>query len=173
MVGAKLEKGTALPGQDRPIRGRLGRGRDWEEHWYGRLRSNNSQPFWDDSNQRVRVSFPMLSLYDRLTPTKNTLTANETIERDRFELLRRGLRFLDLSHVLAAGQMVVIGEAEGPLPFPLEVNGDRMSGQGVTFYQFVVPLDRSALDAPPTTQEVEAAEVPSNKDEEVRMKDEG
>jgi hypothetical protein len=39
----------------------------------------------------------------------------------------------------------VLAEAEGPLPFPLYVEGDRVSGTGTNFYQFILPLDHSKL----------------------------
>jgi hypothetical protein len=46
---------------------------------------------------------------------------------------------------------------EEPLPFPLEVQGDRVAGKGIVYYQFIIPVDRSAVlkdPLAPTTQPV-------------------
>jgi hypothetical protein len=39
--------------------------------------------------------------------------------------------------------------ANNPLPFPMEVQGDRVTGSGTTFYQFALPLARNELPLPP------------------------
>ena len=36
------------------------------------------------------------------------------------------------------------------MPVPLEVEGDKITGPGVVYYQFVLPLDHSALAAAAT-----------------------
>ena len=71
-------------------------------------------------------------------------------------MLRRGGRHLDRSAALAAGSMVVLAEVPGALPFPMTVEGDPVTGDGLTFYQFVIPIDRSAM-----TQDDSAATKPS------------
>jgi len=121
---------------------------DWHRYWLSELRGNPLVDSFDDSARPLRKSLPMLSFYDRLPPVRNERDARE----NRIELLRRGARYLDVSQSLAAGALVVLAEAPGPLPFVLEVQGDPVSGQGTNFYQFVLPLDRSAISGPPTTQ---------------------
>ena len=37
------------------------------------------------------------------------------------------------------------------MPVPLEVEGDKVTGEGPVYYQFVLPLDRPAPE-PETTQ---------------------
>ena len=127
---------------------------DWSRYWYAPIRGSNmlGDGTRDDFADRVRRSLPMMSFFDRLPPVRN-----ESGKNDRFELLRRGGRHLDRSGALAAGALVVIAEADGPmkLPFPLDVEGDRIGGSGVNFYQFVLPIDHSKL--PPTTQPAEGA----------------
>jgi hypothetical protein len=59
-----------------------------------------------------------------------------------------------MSAAISAGQMAVIAVAangEEPLPFPLEVNGNRVDGKGIVYYQFVVPVDATAVHKIPTT----------------------
>jgi hypothetical protein len=57
---------------------------------------------------------------------------------------------LDVSQAICSGSLVVLADTQGPLPIPLDVDGSRVSGDGTIFYQFVLPLDRSAMA--PTTQ---------------------
>ena len=54
-----------------------------------------------------------------------------------------------MSQLVASGQLVVFAQADGPMPLPLEVNGDRIEGEGVTFYQFALPLNRDQVVSPP------------------------
>ena len=79
----------------------------------------------------------------------------------RFELYRRGGRHLDLSGAVSAGELVTCGIAsingdtgKNPLPVPLTVADSPVTGTGTTMVQFVLPLDRPAMDAPPTTQPI-------------------
>jgi hypothetical protein len=64
--------------------------------------------------------------------------------------MRRGGRGINLSHTMAAGNLVVLAEVDNaPLPFPLEVQGDRMKGEGTVYYQASLPVkNRSALIEP-------------------------
>ncbi|MGH7177821.1 MAG: hypothetical protein ACREJC_10605, partial [Tepidisphaeraceae bacterium] len=94
----------------------------------------------------VRASIPVLSFFSRLTPTRNDPNQGAT----RFEVLRRGGRRLDISPALTSGALVVLAECDEPLPVPLEVAGERVGGNGVTIYQFVLPLDCSIFNAPTT-----------------------
>jgi hypothetical protein len=108
-----------------------------------------------------------MSLFDRIPPMKNAPLMSYT----RSELMRRGGRGINLSHTMAAGNLVVLGEVDNaPLPFPLEVQGDRMTGEGTVYYQASLPMkNRSALIEPllkaPTPQThptaVEAAAAPA------------
>ena len=98
---------------------------------------------WDDYPQNYNRSFPIASLYGRCPPMTNF--PNET---SRVDLRRSGIRTWDVSPAVAAGAMVVIGKATGSLPVPLTVDGETPRGDGQLFYQAIVPLDRSALNAP-------------------------
>ena len=101
---------------------------------------------YDDSNSAIRRSLVMMSLFERLEPTRN----ERNQQPNRAELVRRGGRVLDVSGALAAGSLVVLAEADGPIPMPLYVEGSRVSGTGTTFYQFVLPLDHTGVAS--TTQ---------------------
>ncbi len=147
-------KPVPLVNQDRgdiPEKGMKVRGRialDWEPYWFAAFQPNQMGEInGNDSDRNVRRSFPMLSLYDRLTPTYRDQA------HERIEILRRGARNLDCSSSLASGQLVVLAQVDDePLPFPLEVDGDETRGTGTTFYQFILPLDHSAVSKPPTTE---------------------
>jgi hypothetical protein len=116
----------------------------WVGYWYGRMpraRLGESEMLVDD----LGSAFPMMSLFDHLPPSRNPKE-----QPTRVELLRRGARQLDMSHVVSAGQLLVLAEASGPLPMPLEIEGSRPEdSQGTILYQCVVPLDRSAIENPP------------------------
>ncbi|HLL89584.1 MAG TPA: hypothetical protein VK324_09790, partial [Tepidisphaeraceae bacterium] len=128
---------------------------DWLNYWYAGIR-NEQDVQYKDERDGFRRSFPMLSFFDLLAPVR---TAQN--DRNRVELLRRGGRQFDLSHAVTAGQMVVIGrtDATAPLPVPLVVEGSPPAGQGTTFYQWVVPLDRPKPVA--TTQENVEVRMPN------------
>jgi hypothetical protein len=95
---------------------------------------------------------PLLSFYDRLPVAQNV----KGEQNSRFDYFRKGVRHLDMSASISAGNMAVIAVAdnrEEPLPFPLRVQGDAIQGKGVVYYQFVLPVDRSvAVKAEPTTK---------------------
>jgi hypothetical protein len=107
----------------------------------------------------TRAAFVVASLFDRIEPIPRT-------QQNRSFLIHRWAgRDLDLSHAVAAGQMVILATAvprgEGgddglPLPIPLELEGERLPGTGAVFLQFVVPIDRDDLGPPeeaaPTTR---------------------
>jgi hypothetical protein len=64
---------------------------------------------------------------------------------------------LDLSPAMSAGNLVICAfanknGAQGPLPMPLTVSDEPVAGNGTTIYQFVLPLDRSAVSGSPSTQ---------------------
>ena len=81
----------------------------------------------------------------------------------RAEMLRRGGRELDMSHLLAAGNLVIVAEADGaPLPYPMEVEGERMGGDGRVVYQATLPLrNRTRLSRPAPAEPEPAATAPA------------
>jgi hypothetical protein len=127
----------------------------WQLYWYYDFKNTSFVGNYniDDSDKTVKRSFPVMSLFDRLPPSRNP---------KRFELLRRGGRQLDCSPAVAAGQLVVLAEADGevPLPYPLDVAGERVAGKGAVFYQFILGMDRVSADAStqPATQPIVKAE---------------
>ena len=122
----------------------------WTGLWYDAILSKGSSG--DDSNEPVRSSFPLMSLIDRLPPPFESKQGSQ-FPTHSFDLLRRGGRDLNLSGAVASGEMVVLGEAYNtPLPCPLKVDGQKMTGDGTSLYQAVLPLDRSEVAQPPTTQ---------------------
>jgi len=66
---------------------------------------------------------------------------------------------LDLSPAMSAGGLVICARAivdkedsAAPLPVPLTVSDEPVSGTGTTIYQFVLPLDRTAVSSMPSTK---------------------
>lgn len=119
---------------------------------HARLRARSflsvDTPLWDDANTGYRPSFALVSLFDRIPPMQN-----ESTDVTRTDLHRRGVRNWDVSGAVAAGAMVVLAQsAASEMPMPLTVDGDTPQGTGITFWQFIVPIDRSAVNAPPSTQ---------------------
>ncbi|MDB5320623.1 MAG: hypothetical protein JWN40_2254 [Phycisphaerales bacterium] len=130
--------------------------RNWTDYWYKDEAWHNGS--YAESRQLEEKdplrpkSFPILSFYDRLPVSRNKrdggLWAN-----DRIDFTRRGLRDLDCSAAISAGNMVIIavsGSSDEPLPFPMEVQGETVAGQGTVYYQFTIPADRSAVQKDPT-----------------------
>jgi hypothetical protein len=117
----------------------------WEAYWLKALTGT----IGSDGTMDLQRSLIALSLFDRLAPDQKSYEHN-----DRIELFRRGARRLDCSAALTAGSMVVVAreDVSGPvsLPIPLDVNGERVSGNGERLYQFVVPMDNS-FETVPTT----------------------
>ncbi len=134
------------------VRGRIGN--EWAEYWLPRLRGRLiGDTKFDDAADTVRRSFPMLSFFERLPPSRNSASGRN----DRVELLRHTARYLDVSQALAAGCLVVLAESEGPLPLPLYVDGVQVGGTGVNLYQFILPLDHSKLSKGGVDEESTAA----------------
>lgn len=105
----------------------------------------------------VRANLVMMSLFDRIYPQKNAPNSRGS----RVDLIRREGRELNLSPAFAAGRVIVLAEARDvPLPFPLEVDGDKVTGTGSVFYQFVLPADRSKMDAYEASQGAEEQKKP-------------
>jgi hypothetical protein len=113
----------------------------WAYYWHGAVSGEKV----DDLRSAVPNSFAILSLFDRIPPSKN----DSVTGLKAFTLLRQGSRNLNMSAAVSAGELVVLAQAdEQPLPFPLEVNGDKVAGTGTVFYQFALPLDHAGVFAP-------------------------
>lgn len=131
-----------------PIRGPLGGPNSWGEYWLTYMRTlAGSDYLVDDSNRPVTQTVPVMALFDRIPPLKNDPYSKGF---QRAELMRRGGRSLNLSHAMAAGNLIMLAEADNaPLPFPLEVEGSRMEGEGRIYYQATLPIkNRLALLEP-------------------------
>jgi hypothetical protein len=115
----------------------------WQYYWYGNLSPHDTAQM-DDLTAKVPSSFPLLSFFDRVTPPKKDSEGTVAMT-----LLRRGARNMNMSAALAAGELVVLAQADKrPLPFGLEVNGTRTPGEGTVFYQMALPLDRAGTEVP-------------------------
>ncbi len=133
------------PSPSQAVRGTLAN--EWaDQYWYRPLRSSMlsaANIVVDDWAERVRRSPAMLSFFSLLPPMENDIGTSSQSTMP----LRRGARELDISAAIVAGNLVIVGEAEGvPLPLPMRVDGDKVEGTGRTIYQFVLPMDRSAFD---------------------------
>ena len=122
----------------------------FEGKWYRELNGLNRGA----GKSSAGAHFLMLSLFDHL-PT----VALEPDRHERFEMIRPALRGLDVSGSIGAGHLIVLATSnletsDEPMPIPVEVEGDKVSGTGTVFYQFILPLDRSKVLPlrPPTTK---------------------
>ena len=147
----------AEPGHDKIISDvvgnanvKAGTGRDqhWMGFWYARAHGSISDPGVQDPG--FTYVYPMVSLFDRLPPRWNVVDQNNNWTSDRSEFFRRGARMLDASTALTAGQLLILTSAPGPLPIPMDVDGSKIEGEGTTFYQFILPIDRGDVDKPTT-----------------------
>ena len=143
---ATPEKIDFSPDQGGNTRGQIGEpgtlvSKAAERYWYGRFQHD---PGFEDKG--TPTNFVLLSLFDHL-PAPGL----EKGDRDRWDLHRPALRELDVSGTLGAGQLIVLAQSEplSPLPIPIEVAGDAVTGEGTIYYQFILPLDRSALTLKP------------------------
>ena len=136
-------EGGYVPGTDKTDRLAGPLNLAWQENvWNPLLRSQNSN-IGDGKMTDLNQTFVLLSFFSRLQPMENQTSDN----RDRADVLRRGARRLDRSAALAAGSLVILGHSYGPIPVPLEVEGDKMTGDGPVYYQFVLPLQRDGVSA--------------------------
>jgi NhaA family Na+:H+ antiporter len=71
-------------------------------------------------------------------------------------------RLLDASSSISAGNLLIFAEADGeqPLPFPLEVDGQKVEGHGTVLYQISVPLPRDDQRATTRPSAVESTSGP-------------
>ena len=119
----------------------------WAGFWYanGRLNGTSlSDDRLNDSAMGYEVSLPLCSLFDRIPPMRNSKASGGQYQQTRKDILRVGARRLNVSPAVAAGSMVVLAEANGPLPIPLMVEGATPTGNGVILCQFILPLGRPA-----------------------------
>jgi hypothetical protein len=134
----------ANPDDGRKCQGRVQK--EWEAYWMHNLAGSMTGDATMDKDHALIV----LSLFDRLAPNQRLDPTT-----DRLELVRRGARMLDCTSALTAGSMVIIAgeDIPGPsgLPIPLEVDGDKVDGNGQRLYQFIVPMDNT-FETMPTTQ---------------------
>lgn len=190
MLGSNPGTGPrAFPGNDskRSIKGWLtGPQGHWDEYWLGNISpGGGGGAVYDDAHEAVPRSYPVLTFFDRLPPEKKQADTGGFIgmaggvrTNTRTEMLRYGGRHLDLSHLLAAGQLVIVAQAEAdgqtsqnPLPLPLYVDGDdAVSGTGTTLYQFALPLDRTELEAEAAKDAAAAEEDRRRREQEERRR---
>jgi hypothetical protein len=138
-----------------PIADVIGSGRadgGWTAFWFPPFRGSgiNALVNYEDASEGYIRSLPVMSLFDLIPPARKRADNDFS----RFEILRRGVRGANLSHVVENGQMLVLAVSADrqPLPFPLLVDGDPYGGDGDVLHQYVVPLDRTPpVDAPITT----------------------
>jgi hypothetical protein len=146
----------AIPDEGQFARGPIA---DWGTYWFSRISSSGivgEQTNYDDFGAGMPRSMPVMSLFGRIPPRSPRLNENWS----RTEYLRSGARDLDVSASLLAGNLVVIANVDDqPLPMPLKVSGSEVTNaSGRVLYQFVLPIDRSQLNATalqPTTRNVE------------------
>jgi hypothetical protein len=130
----------------------------WQNLWYGDGRLRQSGMGGLDDPERdlgIGTAFPLLSVLDRMPPMPNfKKDSSSEYGNDRADFIARGGRMLNAGPSLSAGQLLVMATAKGPLPVPVEVDGNRIGGDGVTLYQFLLPIDRGTADRP-TSRPVE------------------
>ena len=157
----------AEPGQNKvisdeltPTISRVNRGSGvfgWENYFYTQLpgaggaTGGGMARIGDNS----AVAFPMASLLGRLPPMPNLQGNGGTFDNSRSELYARGVRLLDAGPSVSAGQLLVVAATHGPLPIPVRVDGNLVTGDGTTLYQFLLPIDRGTTDRPTTKPSAE------------------
>ncbi len=123
------------------------------KRWYEQLPSGS-----DTSFEKLDEASVLLGLFTRLPPMR----FQPGDGHDRIELRRLCGRLWDASSPISAGNLMVFAHSQpaSPLPFNLEVDGDKVIGEGMTYYQISVPIDRSKASLPPApvTQPVETPE---------------
>lgn len=160
-IGPSQEQRESVPRGDRVIYGGIELmhrdfkneyvpGEAWAGYWYSQSRIadrslNDTDP--DDSGSGYEISLPLSSLFDRIPPMRNEKGNNGQYIQTRKDILRVGARGLNVSPAVAAGSMVVLAQASGPLPIPLTVEGATPTGNGVILCQFILPLGRPSSGA--------------------------
>ncbi|MDB5297069.1 MAG: hypothetical protein JWO31_3052 [Phycisphaerales bacterium] len=129
-----------------PIAGRLDpvykETNNWSRYWLDGLGRSLGSDVYDDRDRGYPRSFPLMSLIDRVGPYRRAQAETDA----RPEPIRRGVRDFDASGLVASGRLVILAQSTGaPVPLPMDVNDNRLGGDGVTFYQIALPLNRDAL----------------------------
>ncbi len=120
----------------------------WSNYWYSYLDGVGNSD--DKSGVESRADLPILTFFDLLPPPKNTGQNVQPQERS-FNVLRRGGRAMNLSAAVLAGKLVVAAQAfSSNIPCPLSVDDQKISGDGTTIFQAVLPLDGSAVNQAPS-----------------------
>jgi hypothetical protein len=159
---AAFATGQSFRMSDLPIRSRRGEiGKGWSDLFQSYMEGFNSAVAMDEQSVKepsgIRLNLVVMSLFDRIAPQMNRQGQHSHVN-----LMRREGRELDLSAALMAGRVVVLAEArEVPLPFPMEVEGDPVAGEGSVFYQFVLPADRTKIDAEEAAKARGEADAPA------------
>jgi hypothetical protein len=127
----------------------------WANLWQGHFRRSGTGGDLNLSESDFDYVYPMLSVLDRVPPVANSFKESNPSEsnNDGVNIFNRGARMINASGSIAAGQLVILATAKGPLPIPINVDDDKMTGDGEVFYQFVLPIDRGKLDQPTTRPE--------------------
>jgi hypothetical protein len=140
------EVAPAAARNDRDVHG-------WINFWYRKFRRGGTIEGARVDDPSFAVVFPMLSLFDRLPPSRNVPEdnlKNLSGTSDRFEMYRRGARMFDLSPSIMAGELAILASGKGGLPIPVEIDGNVVPGDGMVLYQFLLPIDRGDADKPTT-----------------------
>jgi hypothetical protein len=129
------------------MRGLLNRG--WMASWGEDFRSSIGSSDRYSNDDRAAL---LMTIFDRLWPGK---FAQNNERAERYELLRRAGRQFDASNAVSAGQLLIFAKAEDatPLPFPMKVEGEQVKGEGVVYYQVIVPMDRSGAATQPINRD--------------------
>lgn len=138
------------PNAEFPVRGQL---RDWAEYFAPGLRAPamGEATLQKDFVGDRAASVAVLCLFGRMPPIQNPQEGDGSFRVSRADLHRSGLRDWDASNAMLAGQLVILAEADKvPVPVPMTIDGDKVTGDGTTIYQFVLPL--APIPAAPASQ---------------------
>jgi len=141
IAGTELKTGLA------GLRGPLNR--VWMANWADDFKNSIGSSERYNNDDRAAL---LMTIFDRLAPGKITVN----LERpERYELLRRAGRQFDASGAISAGQMLIFARSEdaAPLPFPMKVEGEQVKGEGVVYYQIIVPMERGGASTQPMNHE--------------------
>jgi hypothetical protein len=123
--------------------------RNWMEKWGEDFRSSigSSERYGNDDRAAL-----LMTIFDRLRPGKLVQDASRP---ERYELLRRAGRQFEASNAISAGQLLIFARSEdaAALPFPMKVEGEQVKGEGVVYYQVIVPMDRGGAATQPMSRD--------------------
>ena len=131
------------------MRGPLNQG--WMTAWSEDFRTSNFTGSGSDRYSNDDRAALLMTIYDRLRPGK----LGQAPDTERYEMLRRAGRQFDASGAISAGQMLIFAKAEdsAPLPFAMKVEGTQVKGEGVVYYQVIVPMERVGAATQPMERE--------------------